>query len=565
MQKRSAIVNRATASGLTRRAEVIRGSVSKSARTVDIALSSPYPVDRGAYVEVLSHEAGDIDLSRLNDSAPLLLNHNIDDQIGVVEPKTARLGNGALRCTVRFSESKRAEEIWQDVLTGIRRCVSVGYEHLSEKSAGRDQQGREVVVFSWRPYEASLVPIPADPTVGVGRSQPITVNQPLPKGINRQEFEAAVQQLKRNKYTMRTPTEAKTRLFGLSAVEASEFSIVRGIRDILQGSGPSGIEREMLEEGRRQYGSMLQGQLFVPPDIVVGVNRNDPLFRDLTVGTASAGGNMVQTTVQTPIIEILRNKMVCRRAGVQILAGLQGNIAIPRQTGAATAYTLAEQQQVPKSTQVIQQIAMTPHRVGAWTTYTKQLMLQSSVDVENFVRDDLMAVLALKADYLVLQGKGGADPLGISQTTGIGSITFGGTASWERVIAFETALALANADLGRMAYVMPPEVRAKWKTVMKLPNSTFPVFLFEDTLPNWDSEGKVNGYRSYSTKQIDLSQVVFGNWEDDILGMWGGLDLVVDPYTSAQTASVNVTINAFIDNAVRHAASFCWSTDSGAQ
>jgi hypothetical protein len=69
----------------------------------------------------------------------------------------------------------------------------------------------------------------------------------------------------------------------------------------------------------------------------------------------------------------------------------------------------------------------------------------------------------------------------------------------------------------------------------------------------------------FSTGQIGDDIVAFGNWEDAILGMWGGWDVVIDPYTSAQTATVNVTINAFIDTAVRHSASFAWSTDAGNQ
>jgi hypothetical protein len=100
---------------------------------------------------------------------------------------------------------------------------------------------------------------------------------------------------------------------------------------------------------------------------------------------------------------------------------------------------------------------------------------------------------------------------------------------------------------------------------MKIPTSTFPIFLWESSVKWPDAEGEVNGYRAYSTNQIDLSEVVFGNWEDDVLGMWGGLDIVIDPYTSAQQATINVTVNAFVDNAVRHAASFAWSTDSAAQ
>ena len=297
----------------------------------------------------------------------------------------------------------------------------------------------------------------------------------------------------------------------------------------------------------------------------MGLNRSDPLCRDLNVTTAAQGGYFVQTTVLTPIIEILRNKMVCQRAGIQVLGGLQGNIAIPRQTGAATAYTLAEQAAVTKSTQVVNQVAMTPHRVGAWNAYSKQLFLQSSPDLEQFVRDDLMKVLAIKADAHILNGQGGAEPLGIRATSGIGSVTFGGAASWAKVIEFETALATANADIGRMSYVTSPVVRAKWKAIPKVAASVFPIFLWESSVKFPAAEGEVNSYGAYSTNQITDATVLFGNFEDCILGMWGGMDVVIDPYTSAQTATVNVTINAFIDVAVRHAASFAWSTDSGAQ
>ena len=567
--KRSATENRATATGLTRQAQVVRGSLSKSNRTVEIALSSEYPVQREGYVEILSHNPGDIDLTRLNDSAPFLLNHDVNSQVGVVEPGSARLGaDKTLRCTVRLGTSQRAEEIFQDIISGIRKHISCGYEHTSELSTGRDAQGVPVVRFAWRVYECSSVPLPADPTVGVGRAirarvdaaqdmaecwcakcgwkgtwldakedrcprcnaKAVDEEHPHGRRLSASEFQAELAKLSRNTYMRQNQTVARTKLFGLSEVDAQEFSIVRAIRDTIQGSGPTGFEREMLEEGRKQYPSVIEGQVFVPPDLMVGLGRNNPLFRDLNVTTSTQGGNLVQTTVLTPIVEFFRNKLVTQRAGIQILAGLQGNIAIPRQTGAATAYTLAEQGTVTKSTQVINQIAMTPHRVGATNSYTKQLLLQSSVDVEDFVRDDLMKVRAIKIDYLVLQGKGGTDPVGISQTTDVGSLTFGGRATWQSVINFETALALANADIGRMAYIIAPEVRGMWKTILKIPTGTVPIFIWESSVKWPDAEGEVNGYRAYSTKQIDLSQVVFGNWEDDILGMWGGLDIVADPY-----------------------------------
>jgi hypothetical protein len=499
-----------------------------------------------------------------------------------------------------------------DVIDGIRRGVSTGYEYISERSALQDEStGKDIVRFNWRPFEVSLVAIPADTAAGVGRSKDVATNKgkckncgvygtlyelidqsgegtdewvcedcieeatpealeapesvesaEAPRGISVAEFNSTIFELKQKRHMN---SLARKGLLGLTEKDAKSFSIVRAVRDVLNTGQPTGFEREMLDEGKRLFPSQVEGQIWIPPDLIVGLDRSDPLCRDLNVTTASQGGGFVQTTVLTPIIQLLRNKMVMQRAGIQVLAGLQGNVSIPRQTGAATAQVVGEQQQLQKSTQAIGQVNMVPHRVGVTTSYSKQLFLQSSVDVETFVRDDMMKVLGIKLDSLVLTGAGGVDPVGILNTTGIGAVAFGGEATWAKAIEFETALALGNADLGRMAYVTSPDVRAKWKTIPKVTASTFPIFLWETSLKYLDAEGEINGYRAFSTNQIPLSLVGFGNWEDDVLGMWGGMDIIVDPYTSAQAATVNVTINTFADNAVRHAASFAWSADSGAQ
>jgi HK97 family phage major capsid protein len=374
-----------------------------------------------------------------------------------------------------------------------------------------------------------------------------------------------------------------TKGVGMEAKDVKRYSLARAIASCVENKGQidNCFEKDVSDQYKKQCGRELKissNGFMVPPEVVMGLNRNDPLLRnaplhsrtpgrrDLNVTAAAQGGDFVQTTIQTPIIEILRNRMVTQRLGIQMLSGLQGNIAIPRQTGAATAFTLAEQAALAKSTQIINQVTLSPKRVGAFNSYSKQLLLQSSVDVENFVRDDLMKVLAIKLDYLVLQGQGGAQPLGVKNTTGIAAITFGGAATWASILQFEQYLALANADIGRMSFVADPNARARWKNIPKIAASTFPIFLWENG--NWNdgsNDGEVNSYRAACTNQIDNSQVGFGNWEDDILAMWGGYDVVVDPYTGAGNATVNIFINAFVDNCVRHAASFAWSVDPGNQ
>ena len=155
---------------LNRSASIDLGKVDKEKRIVPIALSSEYPVDRGWYVEILSHDPGNVDLSRVNNRHPFLLNHNQDNQIGVIVDGSANIGTDRiLRMNVRMGKSGQAEEIFQDILDGIRTHVSVGYEQTKELSVTRDEHGKETVIFAWKPYEASVVPVPADPTVGVGR------------------------------------------------------------------------------------------------------------------------------------------------------------------------------------------------------------------------------------------------------------------------------------------------------------------------------------------------------------------------------------------------------------
>jgi hypothetical protein len=177
-----------------------------------------------------------------------------------------------------------------------------------------------------------------------------------------------------------------------------------------------------------------------------------------------------------------------------------------------------------------------------------------------------MQVLAIKHDKLILEGAGSnSEPAGILNTPGIGSVTFGGAISWSKVVAFETALSVANADEGTMAYITTPSVREKMKTTAKL-GTTFPIFIYEKGMWNDGSnDGEVNSYRIACTNQLSNNAVCFGHWADAIHAMWGGFDVVVNIYSYDTTRQVQITINTFIDCIARHSASFCWSADQGNQ
>ena len=244
------------------------------------------------------------------------------------------------------------------------------------------------------------------------------------------------------------------------------------------------------------------------------------------------------------------------------LSGLIGNVSIPRQTGGGTASWISETSTVTAADQTFGQVVLTPKKLAAATAYTKELLAQSSIDIEAFVRMDLMTVIAIAKDLGALSGIGAnGQPLGILNTSGIGSVTFGGVSTFAKAVEFETTTATANALLGNIAYVTTPATRGKWKGIQKATN--YPVYIWDNPMP--DGSGTVNGYKAYATKQVPSDKVIFGNWNDLILADWAGIDITVDPYSLSTSGQVRIVIMLLTDTAIRHAASFTVSSDSGAQ
>lgn len=356
---------------------------------------------------------------------------------------------------------------------------------------------------------------------------------------------------------------------GMSPQDIASYSIVRAIRaaDELRRGVPgvasyAGLEMEASNAIAQRVGRQPQG-IFVPYDWQIA-------RRDLNVGDPSAGGYTVQTQLMADsFIELLRNKMMVRLAGAITMGGLVGEIDIPKQTGGATAYWVGEGGVPTESTQAVGQVSLRPRTVGAFTDFTRKLLKQSSLDVENFVRNDLAAVLALAIDNVSLHGLGaGNQPRGIANTTGIGSVAIGadgGAPTWASVVQLETEVAVDNADVGKLAYMTNAKVRGKLKTTPKVANT--------ETMM-WNENGgntPLNGYGCLVTNQVkgdiakgngtNLSACFFGNWADLVLAMWGVLDVLVDPYTNGTSGAVRVIAMQDVDVAVRRPESFSMDAD----
>jgi HK97 family phage major capsid protein len=258
--------------------------------------------------------------------------------------------------------------------------------------------------------------------------------------------------------------------------------------------------------------------------------------------------------------------------GATVLTGLTGNLSFPRQTSAATVNALSETATGAKSSQTLDQDVLSPKRKAAIVEYSRQLLIQSSVDVENWLHEDLFAQVGTKLDYFMLNGQGASiEPMGILEPPGVGSVPFGGTATWPTVLQSENALATANADQDmKPGWVTTPNVRKAWKSIAVALTGATTV----SARPLWEkggfndgtSDGIVNDYRTTATNQVLNNGVIFGNWKELILGLFGtGIDILVNPYSRDTDGMIRISANGYLDVAIRLAASFCVSADPGYQ
>ena len=580
-------------------------AIDEEKRTVELAFSSETPVERSFGYEVLDHDEDSVDLNRLNDGAALLVNHNTDDQVGVVE--AARVDSDRVgRATVRFGNSERAQEIFRDVQDGIRRLVSVGY-HILDTVRSEAKDGLATVKATrWMPVEISLVAVPADAIgSGVGRSidedpkteepEPQEVEEAETRKMNTEtnespkvevvneaqvrsaetkrakdiaelgkqydcmddalnaiqegrtagEFSRHILDNKMKEAPLEVPTDNGE--IGMSENEVREFSITRAIDTFCNKGRFEGLEAEVSEAAKQRYGRNVDG-LCVPTDV---------LQRDLNIGTAVDGGNTKATDLLSgSFIDLLRNNSVIAQTGATFLNGLQGDVAIPRQSATATASWLSEVVAVSETSAQIDQVTMSPKGLSAMTTYSKQLLAQSSIDIEQFVRNDLASVLAIAQDLAAVDGTGqNGQPTGIMGVTGVGTITVNAN-NYINAVNLESEVAVDNALTGSLAYVTNAKFIGKLKQSEITTNSGR--FTYEN--------GQVNGYPCFMSNQMPAtynsgakSAIIFGNFSDLLIGNWNGLDIVVDPYTSAANRQVRLVTSLWTDIAVRHPESFAFS------
>jgi HK97 family phage major capsid protein len=682
------------------------GSKADGDLIVPMAFSSEEPVARWWGNEILDHSKESIRLDRLNDGAPVLFNHNPNELRGTHESGTVRvMKDRVLRGDIRLTSATQAGRdtialVESNVLTkasigyrihkvteetkkrdgtivkrelpgaaferiieeldskrdrrAFQRSLDAQFGSLERDADGDDDEMPTYRATDWEPFENSLVTVPADNTVGLGRAgneqqnggasassssasnannhRSNTMSGKTPQELaaeaqaaedarKRAEREAmekaerdATEELRRraadpvametsrhnaiknvakaNKiadnirdawiqqgYNLEQVSNDLVRILeergknnpgaavgalGLSPQETQRFSFVRAIKAVADGNwNDAGFEAECTRALAQKLGRVVDPKAFLVPfevlrrpiDNAARAALEGMGKRDLTVATVGAGGYLVGTE-NVGFIEMLRNRSVAFKMGVRQLAGLQGNVTIPRQSAAATAFWLSnEATAITESQQTFVQVALSPKTAGAYTEISRQLLLQSSPGAEGIVTDDLAQVIALAADLAVLEGSGAAgQPLGISGTSGIGAIGALTTIAFSHLLSFQTSVAGSNVTPSRGGYVTTPTVAALLMQRVKYASTASPL---------WDGnvwDGNVCGFPGMASLQPTAGSMVFGDWQECVVGEWGVLEVSVNPYANFAAGIIGVRAMYSLDVGVRRPFAFARGT-----
>lgn len=342
---------------------------------------------------------------------------------------------------------------------------------------------------------------------------------------------------------------------------ASRFSMAKFIRELGDQRGLTGVEAEVAKMGEEE--AARNNVKLVGAAIPMSVLNARGVFGGQTVGTPADGGYLVGTDLQYQ--EALRKRLVLTQAGATYVGGLVGNITLIDGAGVSVSWE-GENAEVADTKKAFSTREAKPKRCAVNVPISKQLAIQSSFDVDALILNDIYAAHAEALETAALNGSGTGQPTGLLNTTGINTVdlgTNGEKPTFAHLVQLETEIALKDADQASLAYITNPKVRGLLKTTLK--STGVSGYIWENN--------EVNGYAAYVSNLVpsDLtkgssdkkaSAILFGDWSKLWIMSWGGLDLVVDPYTLKKQGAYEVTLNAYHDIFVRRKEAFAVIKDA---
>ena len=346
---------------------------------------------------------------------------------------------------------------------------------------------------------------------------------------------------------------------------AREFSLIRAIAHQSGMQVDAGKEIEISRELQHRHGMTPEGMLF-PSQV----------FERRVVTTAlpdaGPGSNIIATDLLAAgFIDILRDGLCTARLGARVLSNLVGNVAIPRLKASATGAWIAENTGLSPSDVQLDQVQLSPKHVGALVEVSRNMLMQSTPDIETILRDDFAALLARAIDKGAIVGGGSNEPIGVLSTSGIGDQP-GGTAglapTYANICGLISAVATSNALTGSLGFLSNAKFVGKAATVLKSTADTSSNYIMSP------GDQTLAGYKFVMSNLVPstltkggsgavCSALLFGNWSDLLIGYWSAFDILVNPFESSAYPKGNVQVRAMAtcDVAVRQVKSFAATKD----
>lgn len=605
-----------------------RESVAAEDRTVTFSFSSDEYIDHWWGWVKLEHTKDAVDFSRMNDGAPLLFQHDAHVPIGVVE-KAWIDGNKGM-CTVRFSKNAKAEEVFQDVVDGIMRNVSVGFQilKLTHENPHDDKESPKYTATKWMPYEVSIVSIPADTSVGIGRAredgkeyeieverqggikmdedEEDTVktgargaqNPVDPAGVQdaimaeRQRadditlmgrkfgqtdlaeqfvrdgktFEDFCRAMREKQDGSKPVSTVENPSEGLSRSDVKRFNICRYISAIAGGNAREAeFEYGVVQDVSRAYGlNLKRNEAYIPYDV---------LSRDMTVGgVGGVGGSLIQTNVNPNYITMLKQKAYVLRLGADAIYGLVGKESFPVESGTPTAEFLGENDAVSGSDADWDDIALEPTRIASKVKVSHMLLQMQGVESEDRILRTMAEAISLAIDKAAIMGDGtGYNPTGILYTDGVEVVEIGengGAFTFETAVDMKTKVRAQLAEMGKLAFLITPETMGYCeKTLRHDVNGSQTIWTeFAGAVPI-EGMGRIASRNAIDTTHLPTNltkgtsvskchAAVYGDFSAIKIGFWGGLRLLVDPYSAAGENFIILHASQYGDVKLARSASF---------
>lgn len=307
------------------------------------------------------------------------------------------------------------------------------------------------------------------------------------------------------------------------------FSIIRFLNGAMPGAHLDGLEAEMAAEGAKE----LQRSGIAPKGLVIPAAVFQRSASGQNAGTAGDGGNIVITGQH--YVDEVSERLTVFKMGATVLTDLVGNVDLPSVGGVTFAFVNEGVSTSSTKKAAVAKATLSPKGIRGHMAVTRDLLAQSSLNVEQILKDRIVAAEAACIDKAALAAI-------VSAATSAGtSFTFA------NLVAMETAINSENANRGKMGYILTAADWGLAKVTQKA--SGFPAMILEPG-------NMINGYKADFSNQFAANTPVFGNFEDLFIGRWGGVEILVDPFTMADTGEIKLQLFSYADVKVALAKSF---------